>query len=212
VKSAPQTSFSLTYHFPAVEPNDDEMARSIGRTLRDLRKQRSLSLNDLARSSGVSTSMLSQMENGRSTPSVAVLWKIAKALDVPVNRFLQDFEAPAQPILLRSQETPVRVSAQGKCVWRTLQPPVPQRKVEFYEITLRGGGIEEVPAAPDGTWANLAVAAGEAIISLGLFRQALRPGDTLQFPADTAHALIHSGRDEAVLYLVISPPRREPGA
>jgi transcriptional regulator with XRE-family HTH domain len=212
MKPAPQTCFDLNENFPAVEPSDAQMARSIGRALRDLRKQRGLSLNDLARASGVSSSMLSQVENGRSTPSVAVLWKIAKALDVPVNRFLRDWEAPARPILLRGRETPLRISARGQCAWRTLQPSGPPRKMEFYEITLRGSGVEEIPAASEGTWANLALAAGEIVVSLGHFRQGLRPGDTLQFPADTAHALINPGRNEAVMYLVISPPRREPGA
>lgn len=212
MKLASYSGFGPPEKFPPPELGDAEMARSIGRVLRELRKQRNLALNDLSRSSGVSTSMLSQIENGRSTPSVAVLWKIAKALDVSVLRFLQDWEAPARPILLRAQETPVKVSAQGQCLWRTLQPAGSQRKVEFYEIGLRAGGLEEIPAAPEGTWANLAISAGEIIVSHGHFRQSLRPGDTLQFPADKAATLINSGRDDAILYLVVCPPRRDAAA
>lgn len=201
---APVSFVDTNQEPPHTELGDADMARSIGRVLRDLRKQRSLSLHDLARDSGVSSSMLSQIENGRSTPSVAVLWKIAKALEVPLNRFLKDWELPAQPVLLRREDTPLRIAAQGKSVWRTLKPMGPQRKLEFYEITLRPGADDDTGPSAAGNWSNLALLEGELIVSFGQSRQVLRPGDTLQFPSHSAHSLINQGREKAIMYLVVS--------
>lgn len=191
---------------PVQEIEDIDMARSIGRILRDLRKERGQSLNELSLASGVSTSMLSQIENGRSTPTVAVLWKIAKALDVPLARFLQTYESSARAVLLRGQETPVKISGAGLCSWRTLSPDAPNRRAEFYEIVLRGGGVEEVPPIEEG-WVNLALVSGEVIVALGNRRYPLRPGDTLQFSANLPHAYQNPDREEALMYVVVSRGR-----
>jgi DNA-binding XRE family transcriptional regulator len=56
----------------------------IGRNLRRLRRRRGLSLERLAKASGVSRAMLGQIELERSTPTINVVWKIATALDVPL--------------------------------------------------------------------------------------------------------------------------------
>ena len=54
----------------------------IGERLRQLRSDRDMSLDDLAQLSGVSKSMLSQIEQNKANPTVALVWKIARALDV----------------------------------------------------------------------------------------------------------------------------------
>src|SRR5688572_27668106 len=67
----------------AVEPELDLRA-IVGANLRRLRVQRGLSLERLARASGVSRAMLGQIELGQSTPTITVLWKIARALDLSI--------------------------------------------------------------------------------------------------------------------------------
>jgi transcriptional regulator with XRE-family HTH domain len=178
------------------------IAQSIGKILRDLRKRRELSLNDLAKLSGVSRSMLSQMETGRSIPSVLVLCKIASTFDVPVTVFLES-EGGKRPTLLSAEETPLRISADGKCAWRSLMPGGQERKTEFYELTLRGGGIENVPPYPQGVRANLAVSKGSLVVVLDGRRHQLAEGDVLEFHARDAYALINSGNMEALIYLVL---------
>lgn len=64
-------------------PNDEYgnlEAPDISTALRELRAVRNLSLDKLAHESGVSRAMLSQVELGRSTPTITVLWRIARAL------------------------------------------------------------------------------------------------------------------------------------
>ncbi len=188
-----------------IDHEEGPIAQTIGKVLNDLRKQRQLSLNDLALLSGVSRSMLSQIETGRSIPSVVVLCKIARTFNVSVTDFLQT-EAVDRPTLLRADETALRVSADGKCAWRTLMLNKQERKAEFYEITLRGGGIEKVASYPPGTKANLAVNKGSILVALDGMRHRLSEGDVLEFPVSVAHTYINPDHDEALLYLVLQYP------
>lgn len=183
-------------------PEEDSIALGIGKVLRELRKQRELSLNELAQLSGVSRSMLSQMETGRSIPTVVVLCKIARSLDVPVTVFLKSDHAD-KPNFLSMEETPLRISADGKCAWRTLLPEGSERKVEFYELTLRAGGIEKVTAYPQGMRASLAVSEGGLFVALNGRRHRLTTGDVLEFSASTPHSYINPGDVKALAYLVL---------
>src|SRR5579863_3715030 len=72
---------------PLAGPGDDVGAADLGRrvaeNLRQRRKARGMSLDDLARASGVSRAALSQIETCKSNPTVGLLWKIAVGLGVP---------------------------------------------------------------------------------------------------------------------------------
>jgi len=186
---------------------EDSIALGIGKVLRELRKQRELSLNELAQLSGVSRSMLSQMETGRSIPSVVVLCKIARTFDVPVTVFLKS-ESDEQPCFLSGEETPLRISADGKCAWRCLMPDGQERKTEFYELTLRGGGIEKVAPYPQGVRANLALNEGSLLVALGGRRHRLTAGDVFEFAASAPHSYINPGSAEALAYLVLRHQQR----
>jgi transcriptional regulator with XRE-family HTH domain len=185
--------------------DDNELARGIGRVLRELRKSHHLSLNDLAKLSGVSRSMLSQMESARSTPSVAVLYKIARAFEVPISSFLQS-PNEEQPILLSRDDAQLKISAQGKCAWRSLLPGGQGRRVDFFEITLGPAGIEEPEPYAEGVWCNLTVSEGSLIVALKSRRHRVGTGDAFQFPAASRHAFINVGNETSVFYLVVRYP------
>lgn len=67
--------------------------RALGAEIRSLRTGRGLSTVALARTCGVSPSMVSQVERGLTAPSLEVLWAIARALDVPIGTFFQQTDA-----------------------------------------------------------------------------------------------------------------------
>lgn len=68
-------------------------ARIIGKKLRAIRRERQMSLRELASSAEMSASMLSQIETGKSFPSVRSIYSIAAALQVPVDYFFPDQES-----------------------------------------------------------------------------------------------------------------------
>ena len=76
-------------HHTDVQEANDALEHLVGVNLARLRAERQLSLDALARASGVSRAMLAQIESGRSVPSIKVLHKIASALKVSVAAFLR---------------------------------------------------------------------------------------------------------------------------
>jgi len=120
-----------------------ELGRRVAENLRQRRKARGLSLDDLARSSGVSRAALSQIETCKSNPTVGVLWKIAVGLGVP---FAELIGAPRSGVVvLRRNDAQVLRSADGKLESRPLTPAGASPLVELYEL----GGGDAVAFAAD---------------------------------------------------------------
>src|SRR5207244_6663512 len=93
----------------------------VGANLRRLRVHRGLSLERLARASGVSRAMLGQIELGQSAPSINVLWKIARALDVTFSALITSGSGGGTQVLRGS--TAKRLSSHdGSFVSRALFP------------------------------------------------------------------------------------------
>ncbi|GAB3835031.1 helix-turn-helix domain-containing protein [Dactylosporangium cerinum] len=81
----------------------DDFTEQLGERLRELRRTRALSLESLATASGVSRSMISDVERGARSPTVLVLARLATALGTTVSRLLGE-DQPARTILLRHAE------------------------------------------------------------------------------------------------------------
>jgi DNA-binding XRE family transcriptional regulator len=78
-----------------------ELPTIVGKNLRRLRTRRGHSLERLAKLSGVSRAMLGQIETGKSTPTISLLWKVATALDVPFANLLAAQTARGTVVLKR---------------------------------------------------------------------------------------------------------------
>lgn len=64
----------------------------LGEKIRELRKEKKMSIEQLSKVSGLSTGLISQMERDITVPSVTSLWEVAKALDVPMNYFFDEYD------------------------------------------------------------------------------------------------------------------------
>jgi transcriptional regulator with XRE-family HTH domain len=171
--------------------------------LRRLRLARGLSLERLARASGVSRAMLGQIELEQSTPTIGLLWKVARALGVPFSALIAvPTGEPAQ--VLRVAQAKILKSANGRFSSRALFPFDEDRGVEFYELRLSPRAVERAEAHSPGTTENLVVAKGSIEIAVGGERHRLGAGDAIQFGAETAHEYRNRGEFEAVMYLVMT--------
>lgn len=179
-----------------------DLADIVGRNLRRLRTQRGHSLSRLAEASGVSRAMLGQIELGRSVPSIGVLWKIARALDVRFAAFTVDAQAGGT-VVMRAAQAKVLMSQDGAFASRALFPADAHRRVEFYHLRLAAGGVEDAPAHPVGTIENLVVERGMIEVDVGDKRHWLATGDAILFEADIAHCYRNAGNEDAIMYLVI---------
>src|SRR5204862_5125629 len=109
-----------------------DLAPVVGANLRRLRTRRGLSLERLAQISGVSRAMLGQIELGQSAPTINVLWKIARALEVTFSALISA-RTQSGALVLRSQESKILTSQDRSFSSRALLPFDEPRRVEVYE-------------------------------------------------------------------------------
>jgi transcriptional regulator with XRE-family HTH domain len=176
---------------------------AVGANLRRLRTRRGLSLERLAHKSSVSRAMLSQVELGKSAPTINVLWKVARALGVTFSALLST-NLDTSPVLLRASSAKRLCSLDGSFSSRALFPFDRPRRVEFYELRLKPHAVEEADPHPPGTSENIVVNAGAVTISVGNAAHALNQGDALLFAADVPHSYCNRGDDDALMYLVMT--------
>ena len=180
-----------------------DLAPVVGANLRRLRTRRGLSLERLAQISGVSRAMLGQIELGQSAPTINVLWKIARALEVTFSALISA-RTQSGALVLRSAESKILTSKDRSFSSRALFPFDEPRRVEFYELRLTAGSVEDADAHPPGTTENLVVTAGTVEIDVAGDTHRLETGDSILFEADTPHAYRNAGKSEAVMYLVMT--------
>lgn len=176
----------------------------LGRNLRRLRTRRGHSLERLARQSGVSRAMLGQIETGKSVPTIALLWKVANALNVPFENLLRD-DDPRGVFVLRRADAKLLTSSDGQFSSRALFPFDGGRRVEFYELRIAPLHREAAEPHAPGTRENLFVAKGVVEITAGTEKPTtLSEGDAVLFEADVPHVYRNLVAAEAVLYLVMT--------
>lgn len=191
---------------PAASP---DLTPIVGSNLRRLRTKRGLSLERLARASGVSRAMLGQIELGKSTPTINVVWKVARALGVPFSALITDPGA-GRPTVMRASTARVLKSRDGAFVSRALFPFDEPRDVEFYELSLAPASVERADAHPPGTRENLVVVEGLLGMVIGGSRHRVGAGDAILFEADVPHEYWNDGDGTLRMYLVMTyGPRGE---
>jgi transcriptional regulator with XRE-family HTH domain len=181
---------------------DGNLGAVVAANLRRLRRRRGLSLDSLAKISGVSRAMLSQIEIGRSVPSINVVFKVARAFGLPFSALLASSARRAHVMPARTAKT-LR-SASGDFSTRALFPFDAKRKTEFYELRLLAGGVEHADAHAPGTIENLIVVRGELEITTSCGQYLLPAGDALLFQADEPHKYRNLANEEALIYLVMT--------
>jgi transcriptional regulator with XRE-family HTH domain len=185
-------------------PLEEDLASVLGPNLRRLRVRRGLSLERLARASGVSRAMLSQIELGRSTPTINVLWKVARAVNVSFATLLSHDVKTSSAVVLERSRAKLLTSQDGCFSSRALFPVDSQPKAEFYQLRLAPGGLEAADAHAPGTVENLVVASGRLELAVGSERFRLEEGDAVHFVADVPHRYENPGPAECVMYLLMT--------
>jgi transcriptional regulator with XRE-family HTH domain len=192
-----------SYPPDATGDQQQDLAPVVGANLRRLRMRRGLSLEKLSRRSGVSRAMLGQIELGQSAPTINVLWKIARALDVTFATLIQAREAGGTTVLKKAHAK-VLASQGGHFSSRALFPFDGPRRAEFYELRLAAGSKEPADAHAAGTLENLVVAEGALDLVVGKETHRLEAGDAIVFQADVTHTYANAGAKECVMYLVMT--------
>ncbi len=181
----------------------EAISRHLGGRVKHLRATRGWSLEALANASGVSRSMLSQIEREQANPTLAVTLRIARAFGMNLGELLEMPGAASAVTVIRADDHAFHYRSDKDCRIRTLSPLNLEKDVEFYEIRLQPGGALRSSPHFEGTREFVTVQKGRLRIESAADAEELETGDSASYRADVPHALINAGKTEAVAFLIV---------
>ncbi len=182
----------------------DSLNSIIAENLKRLREERKLSLDTLARLSGVSKSMLGQIERGEVNPTVATVWKIANGLKISFTALMS---RPEQDIELveRSQVQPF-VEDGGRFRNYPLFPFDETRRFEMYSVEIDPGGTLSAEGHLQGSQEFMTVYQSAVTVCVEDTDYVVQPGNALRFKADRPHSYRNDGERQALVSMIIYYP------
>jgi transcriptional regulator with XRE-family HTH domain len=180
-----------------------------GARLRTMRKNRHLSIQQLADKVGLSVGMVSQIERGLSTPSLRSIRLLANALDVPVSWFFAGSQhAEAEHIVRRAQRRQLKIGTAG-AVQELLSPEAPGG-IEIYEILLEPGGSSGSDLYSHGGEKAGLVIEGSLQLSIGPLTHLLQAGDSFRFPSTTPHRFANASPNQTRFVWIVNRQAQQP--
>lgn len=182
----------------------DDISMRLAQRLKTARQSRSLSLEALENLSGVSRSMISQIERAESSPTVATLWNLTQALKVDFSGLLDSGPTERSPIkeVVRADQTPVIDSKGHGCKIRILSAPEQVGGTEIYDLEFSASGLLESEAHRSGCVENLTVFSGKLIVTSDGVTETIEKGDTIRYVADRPHSIKAKGRAGRAILIV----------
>ena len=168
---------------------ESNLELSIGREVREFRKKINMTVAELAKLAGLSAGMLSKIENGMTSPSLATLQSLSRALHVPVTAFFRKFEEERAATFVKAgqgltiERRGTRAGHQYQLLGHTMRKSI---AVEPYMITLTEDS-DVFPLFQHAGIEFLYMLEGEVGYRHGSKTYTLTPGDSLYFDADVPH-------------------------
>jgi transcriptional regulator with XRE-family HTH domain len=187
---------------------DDKILTRIARAIRRRREEMSLTVRALASRSGVSSSMISDVERAAKSPTISTLAALSEALEIPLSTLVESRE-PARLRVVKAAERQWLVESGTGAKRDRFMPTVAGSEVEFLRYvvppqTLAG----PFPAHAPGTIEHVYLAAGAVRVMLGNEVAYLQEGDSCSCYADLPHGFDNrEGKTPAELIIVVELPR-----
>lgn len=182
-------------------------APELGPQLQTIRKQRNLTLEQLAERSGVSKSMLSQIERGQTNPTFGTLWNLTRALGIEITDLMAGHQQQHSNAVslehVQANMTPMIKSPNGQCRLRILSPVSTAGSTEWYEMIIEPGGILDSQPHSHGTIEHLTCLEGSLQVGVGDSESVIHAGDTLRYPADITHYIRNIDKAPSSAILVV---------
>lgn len=175
----------------------------IGENLKSIRKSMNLSLEAVSSMTGVSKTMLSQIERSESVPTLATVSKIANGLKLKFDNLLagpQDLYCDIKSI---DTITPV-IDNDGKIQFYSVFPFNPSSGFEIFYCVLKPGCDHISETHRRGQTEYMMVSRGELEIVVGTKSFYLKEGSSIAFNAKEEHRYINKNNDDTILYFVLS--------
>jgi transcriptional regulator with XRE-family HTH domain len=179
----------------------------LGTKIRDLRLRRGYTVQQLAEASGLSKGFISQIENHRTSPSLATLHDLARALETSAAYLVVEEEQ--EPCVVRVAERP-RVPVGGNTSRVEILSARPKRNLELIQVDLPAGVEAGDQLHYHHGEACLLCVDGQVRLTCGERSIELMPGDACHYDGRLPHAIENRGRSNARVLIAMTPAAFEP--
>lgn len=198
---------SVNYFYKEIEMDKkqeesvEKLVQQIGQTLRMVRQERNLSLQELADISAVSKLTLGKVERGEANPSLSVIWKIANSLGLPISTLMNE---KAEVVVVRNHEGNRIVSENGACSLEPMFDSTNFRSMELHRAFLQPNSDYHPGAHQAGVIEYVTVMEGEAVVVVDQEEYVLNQYDSIKFRGDRDHTYKNLTQSEVVLHFVMT--------
>lgn len=180
----------------------EKQALQLGNRLSLLRKRKNMTLDELSAKSGVSKSILSQIERDLSNPTITTISRIAEALNEKLSDFFLKIEVEETNSIESSKETPSITSKDGLCELNILGAGETVNWLQWYILEMKPKGILDSSSHGPKTFENLTVIDGQIEVTSGKIKEKLSKGDTYRFQSNREHTLKNISKQKAQVLMV----------
>ncbi len=191
-----------------MEKNEQEQYLQIGEKIKRFREDNALTLKDMAERTGLSTAVLSQIENHLISPPLGTLIRLTQALDLRPGHFFDQHPDRPFTIVRKEERRPVSRFASKRGIqygysYESLGHDMKDRHMEPFLVTLEPATLASPkPASHDGE-EFLFVLEGEMEVTLGEHSDILQPGDAIYYDSSIPHLVQCKGNEKALILAVI---------
>lgn len=182
----------------------EEINLIIAKNLKAFRESKKLSLEKVAEVSGVSKTMIGQIERGESSPTITTIWKIANGLKISFTSLINNPQPDTKVISMSEVQT--LVEDKGKYRLYPYFPFEDDRRFEVYSVEIEKGGFLSADSHREGTEEFLTIYDGELTVRVNDVEYTVKKGDSIRFKADRPHTYHNSGETLTRLSMVLYYP------
>ncbi|MCS7281217.1 MAG: cupin domain-containing protein [Desulfobacterota bacterium] len=176
----------------------------LGMKLRQLREAKGLTLRELSLRVGCTPAFISQVENGKTEPSISTLKKIASALGVNIVDFFMDNVNDEDVVTKEEDRIDIHLKRWDAKIQSLVKNVTNKRMQPFYTVIKPGGGSHGM-YSHDGEEFGFVIK-GEMVLRLNDKTHIIRQGESFYFSSRIPHDWVNEGKEEVHIIWVITPP------
>ncbi|MGN7233748.1 helix-turn-helix domain-containing protein [Priestia megaterium] len=182
----------------------EEINLVIAKNLKSFRESKKLSLERVAELTGVSKTMIGQIERGESSPTITTIWKIANGLKISFTSLINNPQPDTK--VISKNDIQVLSEDNGKYQIYPYFPFEDDRRFEIYSAEIEAGGSQGADPHREGTEEFITVFEGEVTIRVNSNEYTVQSGNAIRFKADRPHSYHNLGNTLTRLSMIIYYP------
>ena len=181
-----------------VDKNDFDISYELGNSIRKVRKQNKMTMEQLSKKSGVSVLTIGNIENGKTNPTINILWKLSSALNVPLSQLL-GYSNISDKVMKTNIGYAMNDFENGWIV----RPVFQEDNIEVFQVCLKANSTHVTQNQPLNSTEVVTVMKGKIMIHIDEKQYNLDSFDTINFKSGMLHEYVNDSNEDSLLSIVV---------